>query len=197
MDWFLYDNGLRHEWVNEVDCNFISNMCLSSKYKREWQINKADRKNHEYFNMFFHKKCINRTWWNRTIWLPQFPIWAVDVGLLQCSWIVVKGASYERYATEPLCKVCIWNNLEVVIAPGSTSGCNTAWKVSNYGVISDPYIPVFGLNTEIYISVFSPNTGKCGPEITPYLDTFQAVQVSHYMEPDAIAIRLLGTLSEC
>ena len=26
----------------------------------------------------------------------------------------------------------------------------TAWKVSKYGVISGPYFPVFGLNTEIY-----------------------------------------------
>ena len=42
-----------------------------------------------------------------------------------------------------------------------------------YGVISGPYFPVFGLNTEIYI--FSPNTGKYGPGITPYLDTFHAV----------------------
>ena len=25
-----------------------------------------------------------------------------------------------------------------------------AWKVSKYGVISGPYFPVFGLNTEIY-----------------------------------------------
>ena len=32
------------------------------------------------------------------------------------------------------------------------------------GVISGPYFPVFGLNT-----------GKHGPEITPYLDTFHAV----------------------
>ena len=40
----------------------------------------------------------------------------------------------------------------------------TVWKVSNYGVISDPYFPVF-----------SPNTGKYGPEITPYLDTFHTV----------------------
>ena len=123
--------------------------------------------------------------------------WCWLIAMFMNRWIAVKGASYERYATEPLCKVCIWNNLEVVIAPGSSSGCNTAWKVSKYGVISDPHIPVFGLNTEIYISVFSPKTGKCGPEITPYLETFQAVQVSHYMEPDGIAIRLLGTLSEC
>ena len=34
---------------------------------------------------------------------------------------------------------------------------NTAWKVSKYGVIS------------------GPNTGKYGPEITPYLDAFHAV----------------------
>ena len=33
-----------------------------------------------------------------------------------------------------------------------------------YGVISGPYFPEFGLNT-----------GKYGPEITLYLDTFQAV----------------------
>ena len=37
-----------------------------------------------------------------------------------------------------------------------------AWKVSKYGVISGRYF-VLGLNTEKY-----------GPEITPYLDNFQA-----------------------
>ena len=31
------------------------------------------------------------------------------------------------------------------------------------------------------ISVFSPNTGKYGPEITPYLDTFHAVMVSWFI----------------
>ena len=40
----------------------------------------------------------------------------------------------------------------------------TARKVSKYGVISGPYFPVFRLNT-----------GKYGPEITPYLATFHAV----------------------
>ena len=30
----------------------------------------------------------------------------------------------------------------------------TAWKVSKYGVISGPYFPVFGLNTEIYFINF-------------------------------------------
>ena len=42
---------------------------------------------------------------------------------------------------------------------------NTAWKVSKYGVVSGPYFPVFGLDT-----------GKYGPEVTPYLDTFHAVK---------------------
>ena len=41
-----------------------------------------------------------------------------------------------------------------------------------YGVISGPYFPVFGLNT-----------GKYGPEITPYLDTYHAVwQILFYNE---------------
>ena len=39
--------------------------------------------------------------------------------------------------------------------------------MSKYGVISDPYYPVFGLQT-----------GKYGPEKTPYLDTFHAVILS-------------------
>ena len=49
---------------------------------------------------------------------------------------------------------------------------------------SSTYFRVFGLNTEIYrvnlriqsISVFSPHKGKYGPEKTPYLDTFHAVE---------------------
>ena len=39
-------------------------------------------------------------------------------------------------------------------------------KSVQYGVISGPYF-----------LVFSPNTGKYGPEIIPYLDTFHAVFV--------------------
>ena len=35
--------------------------------------------------------------------------------------------------------------------------------MSKYGVFSGPYFPLF-----------SPNTGKYGPEKTPYLDTFHA-----------------------
>ena len=70
--------------------------------------------------------------------------------------------------------------------------------MSKYGVISGPYFPAFGLNTEIYAysvrincspeispyldtfhaSRFSPNTEKYAPEITPYLGTFQATAFS-------------------
>ena len=49
-----------------------------------------------------------------------------------------------------------------------------ASKMCQYGVFSCPYFPAFGLSTEIY-SVFSPNARKCGPEKTPYLDTFHVV----------------------
>ena len=42
----------------------------------------------------------------------------------------------------------------------------TARKVSKYGVFSGPYFPSFGLNT-----------GRYGPEKTPYLDTFHAVTI--------------------
>ena len=41
--------------------------------------------------------------------------------------------------------------------------------MSKYGVISGPYFPIFGLNT-----------GKYGPEITPYLDTFHAVKAGNF-----------------
>ena len=43
----------------------------------------------------------------------------------------------------------------------------SAWKVYKYRVFSGPYFLVFGLNT-----------GRYGPEKTPYLDTFHAVPLS-------------------
>ena len=52
----------------------------------------------------------------------------------------------------------------LISSPYTTSGITTAWKLSKYGVISGPHFPVF---------VFSPNTGKYGPEITPYLNTLR------------------------
>ena len=53
---------------------------------------------------------------------------------------------------------------------------DTAWKVSKYGNFSSPYFPAFVLNKISYLSVFSPNAGKYGPEKTPYLDTFHTVR---------------------
>ena len=53
----------------------------------------------------------------------------------------------------------------------------TGWKVSKYGVFSGPYFPVLDWirRDTLYLSVFSPNVWKCGPEKTPYLDTFRTV----------------------
>ena len=48
---------------------------------------------------------------------------------------------------------------------------STVWKVSKYGVISGQYFPVF-----------STNTGKYGPEITSYLDTFHAEKLWVYFQ---------------
>ena len=44
--------------------------------------------------------------------------------------------------------------------------------MSKYEVFSGPYFLVFGRNT-----------GKCGPEKTPYLDTFHAVRIESDMGP--------------
>ena len=45
------------------------------------------------------------------------------------------------------------------------------WSVFSY--IRTEYGDLLRRDTE-YLSVFSPNTGKYGPEIAPYLDTFHA-----------------------
>ena len=50
--------------------------------------------------------------------------------------------------------------------------------MSKYGVFTGPYFPVFGLNKEFYsvnLSVFILNTGKYGPEKTPYMDIFHVM----------------------
>ena len=46
-----------------------------------------------------------------------------------------------------------------------------------------PHLDWIGRDTP-YLSVFSLNAGKCGQEKTPYLDTFHAVEVSLYLQPD-------------
>ena len=62
----------------------------------------------------------------------------------------------------PLLKICFTSGCNIqkfIIAIGTTAS-----KVSKHRISSGPYIPVLGLNT-----------GKYGPEKTPYLDTFHAV----------------------
>ena len=46
----------------------------------------------------------------------------------------------------------------------------TAWNVSKYGVISGPYF-----------ALFSPNAGKYGPEIIPYLEKGFKLAVLQYL----------------
>ena len=49
--------------------------------------------------------------------------------------------------------------------------------MSKYGVLSGPYFPVFGLNTEIFFVnlCIQSEYGKYGPEKTLYLDNFHTV----------------------
>ena len=58
-----------------------------------------------------------------------------------------------------------WLVLQVQDTRTSDAIKYTAWKVSKYGDFSSPYFPVFGMNT-----------GKYGPDKTPYLDNFHAVK---------------------
>ena len=64
------------------------------------------------------------------------------------------------------CKVRVTSNIKCYSHAATDVMCTT-WKVSRYGVISGLYFPVFELNA-----------GKYGPEITTYLDTFQAMVVN-------------------
>ena len=52
--------------------------------------------------------------------------------------------------TKPKFKYVIFTQYTSIYFSSWTVALYTAWKVSNYGVISGPYFPVFGLNTEIY-----------------------------------------------
>ena len=55
----------------------------------------------------------------------------------------------------------IWLGSEYASAWNTCEQLPLRKKVFKYGVFSSPYFPVFG-----------PNTGKYGPEKTPYLNTF-------------------------
>ena len=59
----------------------------------------------------------------------------------------------------------------------------TTWKVSKYGLFSGPYF-----------SVFSSNTGKYGPEKTPYLHVFHSVMISNFRLVFFPLVSLFGML---
>ena len=61
-----------------------------------------------------------------------------------------------------------------------------AWKVSECGVISSPYFPVF-----------SSNTGKYRAEITSYLDTFHAASNFQNNLESAKAVIKVSRVSYC
>ena len=80
----------------------------------------------------------------------------------------------EKNISKQLC----WNKESYHNSIESSTIYYTAWKVSKYGVFCGPYFSAFGLNKDryFYLSVFSPNAGKYGPQKTPYLDIFHTVK---------------------
>ena len=52
--------------------------------------------------------------------------------------------------------------------------------MSNYGVFSGPYFPVFELDI-----------GKYGPEKTPYLDTFHQFKLENSLSLDPLKLRFV------
>ena len=57
----------------------------------------------------------------------------------------------------------------------ATSHPHTVWKVSEYGVLSGPYFPVFGMNTEIYAVNHRIQSEFGKIRTRKNLDTFHAV----------------------
>ena len=86
----------------------------------------------------------------------------------------LKSLSYVKHPqdrillTEQIKWVSIWEEywLLLILRNGLLKIPITTWKVSKYGIYSGPYFPIFKLNT-----------GKCGPEKTPYLETFHTVYI--------------------
>ena len=46
--------------------------------------------------------------------------------------------------------IFVTSKVQLLLTSETSGWFCTAWKVSIYGFFSDPYFPVFGLNTEIY-----------------------------------------------
>ena len=69
----------------------------------------------------------------------------------------------------------------LILSLGSVFLTITAWKVSKYGFFSDPYFPVFGLNTEIYILNLDTSRSEWGRKYT-----FLTIFLSTYEQFDSI-----------
>ena len=92
-----------------------------------------------------------------SMWVERYPERSPPATIDNPQYVLVDPKSqYRLYFLKKTCyQYQKWKKIFITM---------TAWKVSKYGVISGPYFPVF-----------SPNMGKCRPEITPYLDAFHAV----------------------
>ena len=64
-----------------------------------------------------------------------------------------------------------FRNLKLTLSEKCVQIWSYFWSVFSCNRIEYGYGVISGL----YFSVFNPNAGKYGPEITPYLDTFHAV----------------------
>ena len=91
--------------------------------------------------------------WKWIYHLCKLGTWSTRVFVVSIITVVVLNTGLFKY---------VWRFVDTGVKPQII----TTWKVSKYGGISGLYFPIF-----------SPNTGKCGPEITPYLDTFHVVNV--------------------
>ena len=122
-------------------------------------------------------------------------------------WGTLGAWSGLRYGLEGwLLNICIWLACGVdgtcclwggAIAIAIFAKPSTVWKVLKCGVFLVcifPYSYWIRRNTP-YLSVFSPNAGKYGPEKTPSLDTFHAVTTKRFAERRDVFRNLIHTFA--
>ena len=64
----------------------------------------------------------------------------------------------------------------VIIDKRKQDHTNEIFKIGSKEIKLGSQVKVLGVEVDtLYLSIFSPNAGKYGPEKTPYLDTFYAV----------------------
>ena len=79
--------------------------------------------------------------------------------------VIVRGKNLQKFRTnfQTLISICFINSIHRMHCVKSVQIRSYFWSVFSC------------IRTEYGDLQFSPNTGKYGPEITPYLDTFHAV----------------------